>query len=124
MSEDYVQAVFSAQPGSWPSLTKDVNNGIEGVIPDQVHALVLEFTDALTLGPEVPPELFGRMRDAFGEREIVEITATVGCYNCVSRFLVALDVGERLGQQGLNAAISHAGGVKVGTHPAPRTYVS
>ena len=124
VSEEYVQAVFSAQPGSWPSITTDKENGVEGVIPDQAHALVLEFSDALTLGPEVPAELFERMRDAFGEREIVEITATVSCYNCVSRFLVALDVGERLGQQGLNAAISHAGGVKVGTQPAPRTYAN
>jgi len=92
------------------------------VIPDEVHALVLEFTDALTLGPEVPPELFERMRDAFGEREIVEIAATIGCYNCVSRFLVALDVGERLGEKGMQTAISHARGVKPGTEPAPRTY--
>jgi hypothetical protein len=29
-----------------------------------------------------------------GDREVVELTATVAAYNCVSRFLVALDVGE------------------------------
>ncbi|KAF3057948.1 hypothetical protein GL218_05315 [Daldinia childiae] len=31
------------------------------------------------------------------EREVVEVTATVAAYNCVSRFLVALDVGEKNG---------------------------
>jgi len=30
------------------------------------------------------------------EREMVEVTATVAAYNCVSRFLVALEVGERV----------------------------
>ena len=35
----------------------------------------------------------------FGERGVVEITATVAAYNCVSRFLVALDVGERNGEE-------------------------
>jgi alkylhydroperoxidase family enzyme len=124
ITEAYIQAVFSAKPGTWQALTKDKENDIDGVIPDEVHALVLEFTDALTLGPEVPPELFERMRDAFGEREIVEIAATIGCYNCVSRFLVALDVGERLGEKGMHTAISHAGGVKPGTEPAPRTYTN
>jgi len=34
----------------------------------------------------------------FSEQEIVELTATVASYNMVSRFLVALDVGEQNNQ--------------------------
>ncbi|RAL64087.1 hypothetical protein DID88_003275 [Monilinia fructigena] len=43
----------------------------------------------------VPEEVFEELKRWFDEKEIVELTATVAAYNCVSRFLVALDVGER-----------------------------
>jgi alkylhydroperoxidase family enzyme len=58
-------------------------------------AAVLRFTDAMTLDVRVPDDVFGELKKHFSEREVVEITATVGAYNCVSRVLVALDVGER-----------------------------
>lgn len=61
---------------------------------------VLDYTDAMTMDVRVPEEVFGRVRALFGEREVVEITATVAAYNCVSRFLVALDVGEKNGNAG------------------------
>ncbi|OJD29715.1 4-carboxymuconolactone decarboxylase [Diplodia corticola] len=59
------------------------------------HLAVLDYTDAMTMDVSVPDELFARLRTLFSEREVVEITATVGAYNCVSRFLVALNVGEK-----------------------------
>lgn len=90
-----------------PSSTKthaphkvDVESGI-----DEQHALVLEYTDHMTLDCEVPQEVFDRLRKVFSEREVVEITATVGTYNCVSRFLVALDVSERNGKTGMKEAL-------------------
>lgn len=83
---------------------------------------VLRFTDEMTRRVQVPDEVFAEMKKLFGEKEIVEITATVSllliellwlvcadkdkrpalltdddilgqvaAYNCVSRFLVALD---------------------------------
>lgn len=55
---------------------------------------VMHYTDAMTLKVKVPDPIFTRLRQWFDEREIIEITATVAAYNCVSRFLVALDVGE------------------------------
>ena len=55
---------------------------------------VVEYTDAMTKEVKVPDAVFEKLRSLFSEREVVEITATVGAYNCVSRFLVALDVGE------------------------------
>lgn len=64
------------------------------------HLAVLEYTDVMTLDVSVPDEIFQRLRASFTEREVVEITATVGAYNCVSRFLVALDVGEKNGDTG------------------------
>ena len=55
---------------------------------------VLNYTDAMTRTIKVPDPVFTGLRQWFNEREIVEITATIAAYNCVSRFLVALDVGE------------------------------
>ena len=37
----------------------------------------------------------GLRRNGFSDREIVELTVTIAAYNCVSRFLVALNVGEK-----------------------------
>lgn len=58
---------------------------------------VLKLTDEMTRSVKVADQTFGEMMRHFGEREVVEIVATVSCYNCVSRFLVALDVGEKNG---------------------------
>jgi alkylhydroperoxidase family enzyme len=56
---------------------------------------VVKYTDAMTKTVTVPDEVFGELKECFSDKEVVEITATVAAYNCVSRFLVALDVGEK-----------------------------
>ena len=56
--------------------------------------LVLELTDAMTRGVEVPDALFERVRAHFDDRQLVELVATIAAYNMVSRFLVALRVGH------------------------------
>jgi alkylhydroperoxidase family enzyme len=61
---------------------------------DEKHLAVLEYTDAMTLGCIVPEPVFRQLKSFFSEKEVVEITSTIAAYNCVSRFLVALDVGE------------------------------
>lgn len=60
----------------------------------------MSYTDAMTLSVSVPDEVFAKLKANFSEKEVVEITATIAAYNCVSRFLVALDVGERNAQKG------------------------
>ena len=82
---------------------------------------MLQFADYSTLRVEVPDSVFERVRKAgFGEREIVELVATVAGYNCVSRFLVALDVNERNGRYGMveSNKLVHEG--LVGLEPARR----
>jgi len=59
--------------------------------------VVLAYTDQMTRGVEVDDEVMERLKECFTDKEVVELTATVAAYNCVSRFLVALDVGERNG---------------------------
>lgn len=56
---------------------------------------VLAYTDAMTESVTVSDYVFQKLVKAeLSNREIVELTATVAGYNCVSRILVALDVGE------------------------------
>lgn len=66
----------------------------QGALSDREWA-VLRYADAMTGDITVPDELFAEIRRSFSEQEVVELTATVACYNMVSRFLVALDVGEQ-----------------------------
>lgn len=56
---------------------------------------VVRYTDAMTRHVSVPDHVFAELKKHFSEQEVVEVTATVAAYNCVSRFLVALDVGEK-----------------------------
>lgn len=53
---------------------------------------VLAYTDAMTRTVHVPVDVFSAVRAAFSERELVELTATIAGYNCVSRFLEAMQV--------------------------------
>ena len=62
---------------------------------DTTAMAVIAYTDAMTRNIDVPDPVYAAVRDAFGDRELVELTATVGAYNLVSRFLVALRVGAR-----------------------------
>ncbi|RAH73458.1 carboxymuconolactone decarboxylase family protein [Aspergillus aculeatinus CBS 121060] len=59
------------------------------------ESVVLKYTDAMTKTVKVPEEIFQEVKECFDHKQVVEITATVAAYNGVSRFLVALDVGER-----------------------------
>ena len=69
---------------------------------DEKHLAVMEVTDAMTLGIIVPQGKFDALKKHFSDREVVEIVATVSAYNCVSRFLVALDVGQMAEKYGVD----------------------
>jgi len=79
----------------------------EGVTQTQIDALaewrgsnlfsptqrdVFAYAEAMTLGVQVPDEVFANVRRHFSDREVVELTATVAAYNMVSRFLEALQI--------------------------------
>lgn len=69
---------------------------------DDKHLAVYEYTNAMTIGVIVREPLFEKVKSLFNEREVVELTATVAAYNTVSRFLVALDVGETSAKYGVD----------------------
>lgn len=53
---------------------------------------VLAYTDAMTRQIQVPDDVFAAARAEFDDKLLVELTATIGAYNMVSRFLEALQV--------------------------------
>jgi alkylhydroperoxidase family enzyme len=66
-----------------------------GRVPDELHdgdRAVLAYTDSMTRDIHVPDDVFARLREHLSETHVVELTATVAAYNCVSRFLEALRV--------------------------------
>tara|TARA_R110002003_G_scaffold125_10_gene11452 strand:- start:9141 stop:9557 length:417 start_codon:yes stop_codon:yes gene_type:complete len=89
ITDAHITAVLKSRP-------HEVNDGMQS----DALAAVLTFTDAMTLTVTVPEDVFANLKKHFSDKEVVEITATIAAYNCVSRFLVALDVGERNVQQG------------------------
>ncbi|KIV94970.1 hypothetical protein PV10_02683 [Exophiala mesophila] len=84
-TSDMMQVVSTPNPKS------------QGPLNDKQWA-VLRYSDAMTTSVDVPQDIFGALAKAgFNNQEIVEITITCAAYNMVSRFLVALDVGEMNG---------------------------
>ena len=74
------------------ALREGTKNGLSGV-----QWLALQYCDEMTRNVKVSDELFAKLKAALRAKELVELTATVGAYNMVSRFLVALNVAEQNG---------------------------
>ena len=56
---------------------------------------VIRYTDQMTRTIRVEDSVFAELKTVgYDDREIVELTTGIAGYTCVSRFLVALDVGE------------------------------
>lgn len=53
---------------------------------------VLTLTDSLTSHVQVDEKVFARLSERLGPRQTVELVVTIGAYNMVSRFLVALGI--------------------------------
>ena len=61
---------------------------------------VVRYTDQMTVRVKVDDEVFASLKhEGLSDREVVELTTGVAGYNCVSRVLVALDVGENNGRE-------------------------
>jgi len=55
---------------------------------------VLALCDAITRDIHFEPDLLAAVRAELGERQTVELVATVAAYNMVSRFLEALGIHQ------------------------------
>lgn len=59
---------------------------------NDVERAVLAYTESMTREIHVPQSTFDAVRPHFNDREMVELTATIGAYNLVSRFLEAMQI--------------------------------
>ena len=59
---------------------------------DAKERAVLAYTDAMTREIRVPEAIIRSLKVFLDDRELVELTATIGGYNLVSRFLEAMQV--------------------------------
>lgn len=69
-------------------------SGMEDLANGTFRWTVLRYVDCMTVDIKVPKQVFDDLRLWCTEQETVELTGTIAAYNMVSRFLVALDVGE------------------------------
>jgi len=60
----------------------------------EMDKAVLGYTEAMTRDVKVPDDVFAVVRAKFDEKTLVELTATIGGYNMVSRFLEAMEVHQ------------------------------
>jgi AhpD family alkylhydroperoxidase len=70
----------------------DLDNWQQSNNYDATQRAVLAYTDAMTKDIHVSPEIFAAVKAVLTDRLLVELTATVGAYNMVSRFLEALQI--------------------------------
>jgi alkylhydroperoxidase family enzyme len=76
-------------------VVKQLHPTSQGDLTD-VEWAVLRYADKMTRDVEVDDDTFEALKKVgLTNQEIVEVTVTVASYNMVSRFLVALNVGEQ-----------------------------
>lgn len=61
-----------------------------------VQRAVLAYAEVMTTDIRVPDHVFSAVRQHLDDREVVELTATIGAYNLVSRFLVAMKIEREM----------------------------
>lgn len=89
VSQEVLQTVFELGVTRQGMVERE---GLLGFSEEEYAVLV--YTDQMTVGVQVEEEVVEKVKGLLGETQTVELTAVVAAYNCVSRFLVALDVGE------------------------------
>ncbi|KAK4958538.1 hypothetical protein LTR10_004968 [Elasticomyces elasticus] len=90
------EVLGSVLEGSWR--WKQGSDGGEKLVSDD-EEMVLEFTEQSTENVKVEEGLMERLKGRWTDQQVMELVITVGGYNMVSRFLVALDVTESNGKE-------------------------
>jgi AhpD family alkylhydroperoxidase len=86
LGEDALRAVREAEPANG-------NKDRDGL--NDCQRAVMAFADAIALNGRIPDEVFRSVKEYFGgSQEMVELVATVTGFIMVSKFCVALEVGE------------------------------
>lgn len=82
---------FALKAGFTESQMEDLKKNNLQVFSNRDQALIA-YCDAMTREIRVSDTVFDAIRPFFNDQQIVEVTATIGAYNMVSRFLEALQI--------------------------------
>ena len=85
-------APIALKEGVTQAQLNDLASWQESALFNATQRAVLAYTDAMTRDIHVSPEIFSGVKAVLSDRLLVELTATVGAYNMVSRFLEALQI--------------------------------
>jgi AhpD family alkylhydroperoxidase len=85
-------APFAVREGVTQAQLDDLASWESSTQFDPTQRAVLAYADAMTKNIQVSPEVFAAVKALLSDRLIVELTATIGGYNMVSRFLEALQI--------------------------------
>ncbi len=85
-------APIALQEGITQAQLEALDNWQDSPLFNEKEQAILAYTDAMTILIQVPDPVFAQIQKHFNSQEIVEITATIGAYNMVSRFLEALQI--------------------------------
>lgn len=82
---------FALKDGLTHEQLESLKTGDLGLFDDKERS-ALAYCDEMTRNVRVQKETFDALRPHFDHQELVELTATIGAYNLVSRFLEAIEV--------------------------------
>jgi alkylhydroperoxidase family enzyme len=88
---------FAVREGVAQAVIDELRAGRVPAMLGDADRAVLAYADSMTRDVHVSDDVFGRLREHLNERHIVELTATIAAYNCVSRFLEALRIDQETG---------------------------
>lgn len=88
-------APIALQEGLTQAQVDALPNWRDAVLFDATQQAVLAYCDSMTREVHVPADVFAQVRAVLDERRLVELTATIGAYNMVSRFLEALGIDSK-----------------------------
>jgi AhpD family alkylhydroperoxidase len=83
---------FALQAGMTQAQLDDLPRWQDSPLFSERERAVLAYTDAMTRHVHVPDAVFAQIRPHVDDRELVELTTTIGGYNLVSRVLEALQI--------------------------------
>lgn len=92
-----IHAPIAAEAGVTEDVLTELKKADEGFVKglDGRGQAVVGYADAMTLRSKVEQPVFDRLKEFFDEKGVVELTNSIAGFNCVSRLVVALDVGEK-----------------------------
>jgi AhpD family alkylhydroperoxidase len=83
---------FALKAGLTQAQIDDLPRWRDSSLFDHAQRAVLDYAETMTRAVQVPDAVFEAVAHHFDAREILELTATIGGYNLVSRVLEALKV--------------------------------